>query len=78
MSKKSEFTGRPNFSVAMSQETGCIVMVKTLGTNVSIMGSLTREQSLEFAKGIINWRETIALGVSKAIEKPKLTLVNGS
>lgn len=76
MTKKSEFTGRPEFSVAMSQDTGCIVMVRKLGAKVNVMGSLTREQSVEFAKSLIDWRETIALGVSKAIEtKPKLTVV---
>lgn len=76
MSKKSEFTGRPSYSVAMSQETGCIVMVKTLGTQVSVMGSLDREQSVKFAKELIDWSATIGLAVEKAIEKPKLTVVN--
>ena len=67
---KSEF---PTYAVAMSQDTGCIVMTKTQRGKVSVMGSLTREQSIEFAKSIVDWKETIALGVKK--EVPKLTVV---
>ena len=55
MSKKSEFTGRPSYSVAMSQDTGCIVMVKTNGKDVTVMGSLTRDMSLKFADSIQQW-----------------------
>ena len=53
--KKSEFTGRPAYSVAMSQEDGCIVMVKTNGKQVTIMGSLTRDMSLKFADSVLQW-----------------------
>jgi hypothetical protein len=55
MTKKSEFTGRPAYSVAMSKEDGCIVMVKTNGGQVTVMGSLTRDESLKFADGIHQW-----------------------
>lgn len=73
--KKSEFTGRPNFSVAMSQDTGCIVMVKTTGATTTVMGSLTRDQSIEFAKSLIAWVPTLEDVVKEAV-KPKLSLVN--
>lgn len=76
MSRKSEFQGRPQYSVAMSRETGCIVMTKMLGADVSVMGSLTREQSLEFSQSILDWKpEAIREAVKEAV-KPKLTVVN--
>ena len=43
------------YSVAMSRDTGCIVMVRTRGKAVEVMGSMTREQSLTFADGVIDW-----------------------
>ena len=55
MTKKSEFTGRPVNAVAMSQEDGCIVMVKTNGKQVTIMGSLTRDMSMKFADSVLQW-----------------------
>jgi hypothetical protein len=48
---------KPLYSVAMSKDTGCIVMVKTNGKSVTVMGSLTREQSLDFVKGIFEWSD---------------------
>lgn len=48
---------KPLYSVAMSKDTGCIVMVRTNGKVVSVMGSLTREQSLDFVKGILEWSD---------------------
>ena len=49
------------YSIAMSKEDGCIVMVRTRGKQVEVMGSMTREQSLDFVKGIMAWSErTIA------------------
>jgi hypothetical protein len=67
--KKTDF-GKPAFSVAMSIETGCIVMTRTLGEQVKVMGSLTREQSIEFAKSITDWVPEAAK------ERPKLSIVN--
>lgn len=51
MTRKSQIS----YSVAMSKDTGCIVMVRTNGKSVSVMGSLTREQSLAFVRDIMDW-----------------------
>ena len=53
--KKSEFTGRASYSVAMSKDTGCIVMTRTNGKHISVCGSMSREESLNFVKGIMEW-----------------------
>lgn len=45
------------YSVAMSKETGAIVMVRTRGKSVEVMGSMTREDSVNFVKGILEWSE---------------------
>jgi hypothetical protein len=52
--KKTVFD-KPAYSVAMSQETGCIVMVKTEGRKVSVIGSLDRAMSMKFADGVLQW-----------------------
>ncbi len=52
--KKTEFT-KPEYSVAMSQDTGCIVMVEKRGDKVKVMGSLTHEDSLKFANDVLKW-----------------------
>ena len=41
----------------MSKDTGCIVMVRTNGIDVTVMGSLTREQSIDFVKDILAWSD---------------------
>ena len=46
------------YSVAMSKDTGCIVMVRTRGKAVEVMGSMTREDSVDFVKGILTWADT--------------------
>lgn len=51
MTKRS----KPHYSVAMSKDTGCIVMVRTNGKVISVMGSLDRDQSLSFVKEILEW-----------------------
>jgi hypothetical protein len=43
------------FSVAMSQDTGCIVMVRTNGKQATVIGSLSREQSVAFADSVVDW-----------------------
>lgn len=43
------------YSIALSKETGCIVMIRTRGKQVEVMGSMTREDSLKFADGVIDW-----------------------
>jgi hypothetical protein len=70
--KKTIFN-KPEFSVAMSFETGCVVFVRNEGEKQKIIGSLTREDSLKFAQGIINW---VPESVRVEPEKPKLSLVN--
>jgi hypothetical protein len=48
------------YSIAMSKDDGCIVMVRTRGKQVEVMGSMTREQSMDLVKGILDWsKETI-------------------
>ena len=46
-----------NYSVAMSKDTGCIVMVRTNGKVISVMGSLDRQQSLDFVRQIMDWSD---------------------
>lgn len=54
MTKKAK---EPEYTVAMSQETGAIVMIKTNGKKVTVIGSLSREDSLGFVKSIMEWSE---------------------
>jgi hypothetical protein len=70
--KKTVFP-KAAFSVAMSLETGCIVMVRARGDKQEIMGSLTREDSLKFAQGLLDW---IPEAAQAPEPRPKLTLVN--
>ena len=48
-------TPKPTFSVALSQETGCSVMVRGNGEKMTVMGSLDREASLKFAEDVSHW-----------------------
>jgi hypothetical protein len=57
-----------DLSVAMSHETGCLVMVRD---GNRIVGSLTREQSVAFAESIIHFVPPIMAEPAK----PRLTLV---
>ena len=43
------------YSIAMSKEDGCLVMVRTRGKQVEIVGSVTREQSEVIAEGVLDW-----------------------
>lgn len=74
--KKTNFGGKRQYSVAMSQETGCIVMIQiNPDESLKVMGSLDREQSLNLAHELIAWTASIDKAVDKAV-KPKLSLVN--
>ena len=42
--------------MAMSQETGCMVMVKTLGVKISVIGSLDKKMSEHLARAIMAWK----------------------
>ena len=44
------------FSVAMSRETGCMVMVRTLGEKVKVVGSLDKTMSDHLASAILAWK----------------------
>lgn len=45
------------FSVAMSEDDGCIVMTRSNGRGkVTVIGALPREISLDFAAALINWK----------------------
>lgn len=72
--KKTQFA-KPEYSVAMSVETGCIVMVKKGPRGAEVIGSLSREDSLRFCQGLIEWIPEVLLAESIA-ETPKLSLVN--
>ena len=48
--KRSEFPDR--FTVAMSAEDGCLVMIRN---GQEVVGSMDRAQSTRFAKGFLEW-----------------------
>lgn len=59
MPKKPKRVTKSIFSVAMSQDTGCIVMVRTNGKQVTVIGSLTRNDSLAFADSVEDWEPPV-------------------
>lgn len=61
-----------SYSVAMSKETGCIVMVRSNGKGLTVCGSMTREESLQFVRSIMEWAD-------KTIkeEAPRIQRLNG-
>lgn len=69
MTKKS---AKPAYSVAMSKDTGAIVMVRTNGQKVTVMGSLSREDSLAFVKGILDWSQEVIRE-----DAPRIMRLNG-
>ena len=52
---------KPIFTMAMSERTGCLVMVRTTGDEVKVIGSLPRAESQMLADRIRNWREQTVL-----------------
>lgn len=72
---KSQFD-KPEFSVAMSLETGCVVMVRSLRSKQEVCGSLTRADSIKFAQGILEWVPEAVQPDPPPPEPPKLHLVN--
>ena len=56
--KKTQFPNPASYSVAMSTETGCIVMVRDSGKERTICGSLTRQDSIKFAIELMEWGQT--------------------
>ena len=61
-----------NYSIAMSKEDGCIVMVRTRGKQMEVMGSMSRQQSLDFVKGIMEWSHEVI-----EEERPRIMQLNG-
>lgn len=43
------------FSVAMSKQDGCLVMIRTNGTKVTVMGALDKAMSQGIARAILDW-----------------------
>jgi hypothetical protein len=60
------------YSIAMSKDDGAIVMVRTRGQVVEVMGSMTREQSLDLVKGIMEWSKEVIRE-----EAPRIARLNG-
>jgi hypothetical protein len=48
------------FSVAMSKEDGCIVMIRSRGKVIEVVGSVPRAQSIDFAYGLLDWGKPAA------------------
>jgi hypothetical protein len=61
-----------SYSIAMSKDTGAIVMVRTRGKVVEVMGAMTREQSMEFVKGIMEWSKEVI-----DEDRPRIMQLNG-
>ncbi len=57
--KKTQFPNPACYSVAMSTETGCIVMVRDSGKERTVVGSLTREDSVKFANELLQWEPDV-------------------
>jgi hypothetical protein len=75
MVKKTVFKDPAAYSVAMSKDTGCIVMVRTNGQQATVMGSLDRETSLKFCKELLEWMpEAIRMAPDEPAEKLGETL----
>jgi hypothetical protein len=71
MVKKTVFKDPAAYSVAMSKDTGCIVMVRTNGPSVTVMGSLTREDSVKFCKELVEWAPDATVNVPRGTSQPE-------
>lgn len=61
-----------DYTVAMSQDDGCLVMIEN---NRHVAGSMTREQTLAFAQGCIDWKPgELPSEVEKAVGKTVRTV----
>jgi hypothetical protein len=68
-----------SYSVAMSTETGCLVMVQIVpgkngSTNLKVMGSLDRDASVKLAQELVDWVAEIPRVIAPR-EKKLLKLV---
>jgi hypothetical protein len=61
-----------SYAVAMSKETGAIVMVRTRGKQVEVMGSMDRQESLDFVKAILEWSKEVIRE-----DAPRIQTLNG-
>lgn len=54
--KKTVFKDQASaYSCAMSKQDGCIVMLRTNGEKITVIGSLTRDMSVKFADELLQW-----------------------
>ena len=60
------------YSIAMSKTDGCIVMVRTRGKQMEVMGSMSRQQSLDFVKSIMEWSHEVI-----EEDRPRIMQLNG-
>ncbi len=63
-------TANAAFSVALSDDTGCIVIVEMRGKVPRVMGSLTHEQSVTFADAVMRWMPRALRREEKAQDAP--------
>jgi hypothetical protein len=69
MTKKAK---ESTYSVAMSKDSGAIVFLRTNGHQVTVIGAMSREESVDFVRGIMEWTaETIQ------DEAPRIMRLNG-
>jgi len=64
--KKTHFP-KESYSVAMSQETGCIVMIAGNDKSRRVVGSLDRDQSLNLAAEVGKWSKGVKISVREAV-----------
>lgn len=57
MPRKPKIARKSVFTIAMSKDTGAIAMIRTNGSQVTVVGSLTREDSLRFVQDIADWSD---------------------
>jgi hypothetical protein len=61
---------KPVYTVAMAQSDGCLIML----LNRHVVGAMTREQTIAFAHGLINWVPDVMVPEGG---RPTLKLING-
>ena len=67
MTKKSR---ESTYSVAMSKDHGTIVMVRTNGSKVTVIGAMSRQDSVDFVRGIMEWSDSTIKAEQPRIQLP--------
>ena len=67
MSKKPR---ESTYSVAMSKDHGTLVMVRTNGSKVTVIGAMSRQDSVDFVKGIMEWSDSTIKAEQPRIQLP--------